>query len=354
MQDSSSAPLGPLRGVMQPVSTAGASAMEIPVDPVEYMSVINGASDVPALESACQTGPISIVQSIVSSGTSPRSPYFLYQGLVPALSAGHVEIAGYLLSHGAPIIRQTAQNVLSAPIDQQVPLFELLVRYGWDVNTLDHNDAVLLPRTVDNLPLLRWFLAHGADPNLGREYHNNGNTIVATNNHSCRALEYAAGHGNFYTYYAYAMACVLVNIAMLTSTGNVEAVRLLLDAGAVIEYGNPLHSAARAHPPGTNPYDAPVKPSKEFDESRIPAMALLVQRGADVNEKWNSPYMDAHYAIQHAVIAGAVERVKWLLAHGADPELEGPYKNVVYNARSSCWASEEMKTVIDEWMRARE
>ena len=127
--------------------------------------------------------------------------------------------------------------------------------------------------------------------------------------------------------------------------------RLLLDAGAEIQNGIPLHYAAGTCPPGTSPYDRGVTSSKEFDTSRIPVMALLVERGADVNKEHNSRHMVARYAILLAVMAGAVERVRWLLEHGADPELKGPYGSAVTYATTM--RSEEMRSVLDEWVRAK-
>ena len=127
--------------------------------------------------------------------------------------------------------------------------------------------------------------------------------------------------------------------------------RVLLDAGAEIQNGLPLHYAAGTCPPGMHPHAVRVTPSKEFDESRIPVMALLVERGADVNKEEISRHMVAKYAIVHAVMAGAVERVRWLLQHGADPELKGAYGSAVRYA--TLMGSEEMKSVFDEWTRAK-
>ena len=130
-----------------------------------------------------------------------------------------------------------------------------------------------------------------------------------------------------------------------------EAVRLLLDAGAQIQHGIPLHFAAGACPPGANPHTGRVTPSKEFDTSRIPVMALLVERGADVNQAEESRHMVARYAIVHAVMAGAVERVRWLLERGADPEAKGAWGSAVMYATRM--GSEEMRSVIDEWVRGK-
>lgn len=276
-----------------------------------------------SFDSACENGPVSMIAEIVTS--EPRTPAFLHRGLLAALRAGNVQAASYLLSNGAPIVRQTPEFILKAPAHQQIALFELFAAHGWTPNTPGLYGAVLLPRLVNDLPLLSWFLAHGANPNLGqqkdfRERHGNSDTD------SCRALETAAAHGS------------------------VEAVRMLLAAGARIRNGAPLHYAAGVCPPGTNPHAGRVKPTKEFDADRIPVMRLLVENGADVNHKVETRHMEPLYAIVHAVMAGAIERVKWLLEQGADPFVKGNFGSAVTYA--SIWG-EEMEKAIEEGVAAR-
>ncbi|TVY26841.1 hypothetical protein LHYA1_G004430 [Lachnellula hyalina] len=284
-----------------------------------------------AFESACQHGPLSTVQSIVSTESHRSAPIktptpsFLHHGLIIALTAGNIEVARYLLSAGAPIVRQTPTTILSAPPDQQILLFELLMHHGWTPNTPGYYGAVLLPEIVTNLSLLRWFLAHGANPNLGtqRDFRDRNG---ASQTDSCAALEAAAGR------------C------------DVETVRMLLDAGAEIQNGVPLHFAAGVCPDSKNPHVGAVTPSREFDVGRIPVMALLVERGANVNQAEESRHMVARYAIVHAVMAGAVERVGWLLGMGADPEARGAWGSAVEYAKLR---SEEMKRVVEEGVVAR-
>ena len=45
----------------------------------------------------------------------------------------------------------------------------------------------------------------------------------------------------------------------------------------------------------------------------------------DVNDNMETQHMAAQYLIANAVMAGAVERVNWLLNQGADPDLKGQY-----------------------------
>lgn len=256
-------------------------------------------------ESACRTGSVSTIQSVTIS--HKLTPVTLHNGLLSTLRAGHVEATSILLQHGAPIVPTTPGNILFAPKDQQLPLFDLLAHHGWDPNTPDRNGVRLLPRVVTNTHLLRWFLAHGADPNLGPEQN-------------LKALESAA------------------------LKGTVEAVQLLLDAGAQNSDGAPLYYAAGACPPGANYHKGTVRPSTEFDEDRIPVMELLVERGADVNQKLETRHMVPGYPIVHAVMAGAVGRVNWLLEHGADVRLKGAFGSAVDCANTM--GSDEMKRVI--------
>lgn len=298
---------------------------ELPIKEPDDFGYIGPKPDyVVDFESACKNGSFPTVHAIVSSQT--RTPAFLHGGLVFALRAGNVEITDHLLTVGAALVRNTPENILLAPADRQIALFELLTKKGWTPNTPGYYGEVLLPRVVTNIPLLRWFLDHGANPNLGRQrYYQDRYGGPETD--SCAALTAAAAEAN------------------------AEAVRMLLDAGAKIGNGAPLHYAAGACPNGENPHSERVTPSKEFDTSKIPVMELLVEHGADVNQAEETRHMVPRYAIVHAVMAGAVERVRWLLEHGANPELKGAWGTAVTYAQSL--GSEEMRQVLEEGVAAR-
>ena len=275
-------------------------------------------------ESACQHGPLSIVQSIVSSNN--LTPAFLHHGLTRALRSGNIEVSHYLLDRGAPIVRETPSNIFCLPPERQIAFFELFTQYGWTPNTPSYYGSTLLPRTVKSPPLLRWFLDHGANPNLGVQKTTH-NRCGGPDTSSCAALEAAAAHGG------------------------VEAVCMLLDAGAKIQNGVPLHCAAGACPPGMNPHAGRVIPSWEFDTSRIPVMELLVDRGADVNQREESRHMVAQYAIVYAVMAGAVKRVKWLLEHGADPYKRGSWGSAAQYAHTL--GNEEISRIIETFTKEK-
>ncbi|KAF4414788.1 Ankyrin repeat domain-containing 17 [Fusarium acutatum] len=254
----------------------------------------------------CREGDLSTLETIVASQT--RSPLFLHHGLLDAIKNGKVEIVRYLLQSGTPISRNTPETILRAPADQQVALLQLLTEHGWTVNSPER----LLPRLIqtNNEPLLEWFLEHGADPNIGGPEADPD-----------QALRLAA------------------------SQGTVRLVQKLLDGGAkMASNGLGLFYAAGARPAGSIPHAGLIQPSAEFDKSRIPVMALLVENGASVNDKLETQHITAQYPIVNAVMAGAVERVKWLLSQGADPDLKGQYGSARDYAKFR--SSDEMKQVL--------
>ncbi|KAF5700355.1 ankyrin repeat domain-containing protein [Fusarium mundagurra] len=254
----------------------------------------------------CREGDLSTLKSIVTSQT--RSPLFLHHGLLDAIKNGKVEVVRYLLQSGTPISRNTPETILRAPANQQIALLQLLTEHGWTVNSPER----LLPRLIqtNNEPLLDWFLEHGADPNIGGPEADPD-----------QALRLAA------------------------SQGTVRLVQKLLDGGAkMTSNGLGLFYAAGACPAGSIPQAGLVQPSAEFDKSRIPVMALLVENGAGVNDKLETQHVTAQYPIVNAVMAGAVERVKWLLSQGADPDLKGQYGSARDYAKFR--SSDEMKQVL--------
>jgi hypothetical protein len=278
------------------------------------------SSNLSPYELACRNGPLSAIQSAMASEETP-TPAFLNHGLIFAIGAGNVEAARHLLDSSAPILRLTPELILRAPQDKQIALFDLLISHGWSPTKPGPDGTGLLARVVTNIPLLKWFLAHGANPNIGVD--GTGEPDPA----SCAALEAAA------------------------IGGSSEAVKILLEAGAQIGNGTPLHHAAGACPPGANPHAGRVSPSKEFDAGRIPIMELLVEGGAGVNQRAESRHMTPQYPIVHAVMAGAVERTKWLLSRGANPSLKGAFGTAAEYAR--LLGSDEMKAAIEEGIAAR-
>ncbi|RYC78260.1 hypothetical protein BFJ63_vAg18866 [Fusarium oxysporum f. sp. narcissi] len=260
--------------------------------------------DLVNFRSACREGDLSTIKSIVSSQS--LSPLDLRKGLDDALKNGKVGVSRFLLQSGAPIKPATPAAVLRAPADKQVALFQVLIEHGWTVNTPES----LLPEIFwsNNEPLFDWFLEQDADPNVAGPQYDQEQTL-----------------------------------RLAASQGTVQVVQKLLNAGANMASSG-LYWAAGAYPEGSVPNIRRVEPSADFDKSRIPVMELLLENGGDVNHRLETHHMEELYPIVNAVKAGAVERVKWLLRKGADPDLKGSWGSARDYAKLH--SSDEMKQVL--------
>lgn len=268
-------------------------------------------------EQACRNDDVATLLRVISQHS--LTPAMLHHGLTLALAAGSVGCARELLAGGAPLAQRAPENVLSAPSEQRIALLDLLADHGW---TATHE---LFIRSIPDVPSMNWFLSHGMDPNHGVK-RDTPSHAGGPSDECADALERAA------------------------HVGNAEAIEVLIAAGAKVAYGAPLHSAAGATPPGHAHYSANAQQSKEFDESRIPAMAVLVANGADVNQIEDTPHMTPRIPLVYAVSVGAVERARWLLEHGAAPDLKGPYGSAANYAAKM--GSVEMKELFTSWARS--
>ncbi len=92
------------------------------------------------------------------------------------------------------------------------------------------------------------------------------------------------------------------------AVGTLAVFELLLRHGARIENSQPMHMAA----------------ASEEDAGRIPMMEYLVGKGVDVNGSDGARGVRAvGPPLLYAVRQGQVEKVRWLLGHGADARVEG-------------------------------
>ena len=178
---------------------------------------------------------------------------------------GQPEVLEYLLCIGGEIGEH------SVSIATSLAIFRVFVAHGWAI------DDSLLFSHVRHSELIAFFLSLGADPNA----------IGGRNGCFC-ALDIAALHGPL------------------------ETVQLLLDHGATIgPESGAMHAAAQKYAP-----------------NRVPVMAYLLERGADINgiaidypassEAMRSGRQGT--PLHTAAKWGSKEAKAWLLEHGADAE----------------------------------
>lgn len=230
---------------------------------------------------ACSTGDLESVTILAAGDHAPNNAYYLNFGLVSAIIHKQLDVVRYLLSHGAIIDDSvTAMAVKTASL----PIFEILLSHGWDVNTSFMGGQTPLLNLLQHETLVKWLLSHGADPNLGPPLSPQPSALPVTN--SGAVLDTAA------------------------STASLEIFGLLLQHGAKLENSLPLHAAA-------------ASTSKADDES-LAMMGYLLQLGVDIDGSDEGRGLRAlgtplHYAIRGRMI----ERVRFLLMKGSNVKTAG-------------------------------
>ncbi|KAI9718521.1 MAG: hypothetical protein M1812_003972 [Candelaria pacifica] len=209
-------------------------------------------------------------EGVTSSSTRMRDPkahiheinvpitQYATNGLRTAIHRDQPEIVRYLLDNGADI---QDQSVLSSTMFcRSVEIFETLIEKGWDINTFP-----ILGSMLKDPELVKWFLAHGADPNIGEPGE-------------------------------------ILNTA--ASASSVATFKTLLQHGTDISQSLSLHNAAGA---------------KE-DISRIPMLTFLVDElGLDVNasDEMRGPNGRVGAPLHYAIRTGGLEKVRFLVERGA-------------------------------------
>lgn len=239
------------------------------------------AASLHAFAEACANGNPDTV-AILATGDDhhPNTRYYLNHGLLASIVNKQLPIARFLLSRGATI---TPSIAMAAVRGECLLVFELLVRHGWDVNSPVMGGQTALSALVKNESLLKWFLSHGADPNLGPPLSPQPDSAPLPDSGS--ALNCAA------------------------SVATPQVFDLLIRHGAKLANSQPLHMAA------ASPEDA----------GRIPMMEYLLSKGCDVNasDEEARGFHAVGPPLLYAIRQGQAEKVRWLLGHGADARVEG-------------------------------
>ena len=245
-------------------------------------------------------------------------------------SPARLEIARWMLEHGSDIHQGGDGPLMRASLsDNRIPMMELLVAHGADVNAVWNGYYPIICAPCECLApgVLNWLLEHGANPRVvSSKYGTPISMVIGTygrgayGKHAC--LEIFAKHG-FSLPDTPCMAFHRGRIDMLED-------HLKRDANLLSR----RFSEAEIFPPelGLKPGDGlhvtPVAGTTllhlavEYDEFEI--AAWLLQKGANANARAtvDAEGFGGHTPLFHAVVSLGVHddaKARLLLQHGADP-----------------------------------
>lgn len=198
-----------------------------------------------------------------------------------------------ILENNIPLVRQHLQSkaqdkftssVIASAISNGRPsMFDVLLNAGFDINEpLDSSGSSLLwAASLGNRELTAFLLSRGADPN--RHFRNHTYSPLATAAHDLRLTDMMLAHN----------ATVKGSGALIVAAeeGNVDVVRLLLEAGAdVSEIGVQNWADPRLD------VDMGTALHKAVVNRKVKVVRVLLDAGADVNQT----NMGGETAIQRA------------------------------------------------------
>ena len=236
--------------------------------------------------SAIETADLEAVKTLVEDDDYHPAPNYLSLALAKAVDSQHVPIVQYLLAERAEVDRAVLAAAAQA---KSLPIFELMVHAGWDVNAPMFGGRTMLASFIRSPSFTTWFLRHGANPNLGPPRV--GSSLEATSIPNSGVCLYEA-----------------------VASSNTEVVELLIQAGAKLENSTPLHAAVRR------------------GEDAIPMLRYLLSlpsgNGIDINGLADprDPFSvgtPLESVIRHGLRSGSVAIARFLLENGADPHPDG-------------------------------
>ena len=239
-------------------------------------------------------------------------------------------MAEWMIAHGSDVHQGGDGPLMRAALGDRIPMMELLVSHGADVNARWHGHFPIIFSPCESLDpaALKWLLDHGANPNCrGHEYEISGHSYPGT------ALDYVIA--SYARSPQQLSACIDILLEAGGTTkydapavlqllrGRIDSVAELIDAdpalvhkrfseldcgqtggrNLLLQGGTLLHVAA--------------------EYAHLEAVALLLDRGADVNARAtvDGAGVGGHTAIFHAVTQFAeqgLQVTQLLIDRGAD------------------------------------
>ena len=263
------------QGCLQPLrSISSQSLSRVIIEPAAH-------ADLQVFSEACSTGNLESVTRLAAGDHAPNNAYYLHFGLVSAIIHKQFDIIRYLLSRGTLVDDSITATAVKAA---SLPVFEILLSHGWDVNASFMGGHTALLNLLGHETLTRWLLTHGADPNLGPplSYQPSASPVA----HCGAVLNTAA------------------------STASPEIFGLLLQHGAKLKDSLPLHAAAAS--------------VSKADHESIAMMEYLLQLGVNIDGSDESRgFMALGTPLHYAVRDRLMERVRFLLMKGSDVKIAG-------------------------------
>ncbi|KAH3964931.1 hypothetical protein HBI25_160080 [Parastagonospora nodorum] len=215
-------------------------------------------------------GPTRLIESnLTPSPVSMRERQKeLNGGLELAIPASSQEVIARLLTLGATLNSRSCLTFLAR---QEPAILQLLLDFGWDVNSTETNFATV-HLAVEYEISLGWLLEYGADPSVSSERRTIGSCLQRAT-----ALDYAS------------------------KRSDATAVNLLLSHGAKLD-ADAIYYAI----------------GLRYQKNGTATLQALIDHGADVNyvsEKYFTP-------LHHVVLRGQLDKLTLLLERGADPSIK--------------------------------
>lgn len=222
------------------------------------------------LEAACTSGNLEKVQALFADHKICKSSPDIPVQTLLQLSArnSHPKIVTFLLQHGAIVDSST---VVSACTSNSTDIFQALLDAGFNLNeSIGHpGDALILCAGANKVPLVKWLLDHGADPNANLVSLTRSALDVAVIHASTEVAGLLLQHG--------AETKGVNSLKLAAAYGRLDMIPFLLDHGVGIDEipeNEYITDAEREAGLGTALHEA-------AKSGQASAVSLLLDRGAD-------------------------------------------------------------------------
>lgn len=248
-----------------------------------------------------------------------------------APTAVRLEMARWMIENGSDVHQGGDAPLMRAALsDQRIPMMELLVRCGADVNALWHGTYPIVCAPCETLApeALRWLLAHGANPVAASRYGTATAMLIGTyarnpaGKHAC--LEALAEAG---------FAPPDTPVTAL-HRGRTDLLQRHLDRdGRLLERrlsGEEIDPPELGMQPGegmtATPVDGGTLLHLALEHDDLETARWLLEAGADPNARSavDAEGFGGHTPLFHAVVGmgdRSDAKARLLLAHGADPNV---------------------------------